>query len=219
MNPYAQSRMSRAKQVQEPDSSRKPGDFPLTHPGSHWSFRPTNETMSLLKAALALFAPAIVVSMSIVPQEPTPDRGSDEPKELIRAQGRLAAMDWLAGHWIGEMWGGTFYAHYSTPEGGLILSHSRLIKEGDEAFYEFEVFGPADDEVVWLQPYPSGRKAVGLRLRELDVQARKATFENPEKDYPTRIVYHRKAEDELVITLSDPHGGSEKLERFELRRP
>ena len=75
-----------------------------------------------------------------------------------------------------------------------------------------------DDDVVWLQPFPGGKKAGGFRLKELDREARKATFENPEKDYPTRIVYHRKSESELVITLSDPHGESEKVERFELRK-
>jgi hypothetical protein len=116
------------------------------------------------------------------------------------------------------MWGGDFHAHYSTPEGGLILSHSRLLKEGRESFYEFEVFGTMDDEVVWLQPFPGGNKAVGFRLKELDREARKATFEQPEKDYPTRIVYHRTAENELVITLSDPHGDSDKVEVFKLSK-
>ena len=140
------------------------------------------------------------------------------PQEGTKADQDLAAMDWLAGYWAGEMWGGDFHAMYSTPEGGLILSHSRLLKEGRESFYEFEVFGPMNDEVIWLQPFPGGKKAVGFQLDELDREARKATFEQPEKDYPTRIVYHRVSEDELVITLSDPHGESEKVERFELRR-
>jgi hypothetical protein len=140
------------------------------------------------------------------------------PQERTKAGDDLAAMDFLAGYWSGEMWGGEFHAHYSTPEGGLILSHSRLLKEGKESFYEFEVFGPASDELVWLQPFPGGSKAVGFRLEELDREARKATFEQPDKDFPTRIVYHRQAEDELVITLDDPHGDSDKVEVFALKR-
>ncbi len=47
---------------------------------------------------------------------------------------------------------------------------------------------------------------------------RQAVFENPAKDYPTRIVYHRAADDRLVITLSDPFGGTTQTERFELTR-
>lgn len=141
-----------------------------------------------------------------------------EPQERSQADADLASMTWLAGYWRGEMWGGEFHAHYSTPEGGLILSHSRLLKDGQESFYEFEVFGPANDEIVWLQPFPGGRKAVGFPLETLDKEARKATFEQPEKDYPTRIVYHRVSDDELVITLSDPHGDSDKVEVFKLHR-
>lgn len=174
--------------------------------------------MSRLTTSLVLFLPGLVALTGLAPQDPTPPQDPGAPQELLRSDDKLAAMDWLAGYWSGEMWGGVFHAHYSTPEGGLILSHSRLLKGNEESFYEFEVFGPADDEIVWLQPFPNGRKAVGFRLKELDVEAHKATFENPAKDFPTRIVYHRKAEDELVITLSDPHGGSDKVERFDLRR-
>lgn len=156
--------------------------------------------------ALLVLVPALIALAPVAPQE------------RARADEDLAAMGWLAGYWSGEMWGGDFHAHYSTPEGGLILSHSRLLHGQEESYYEFEVFGPLDDEVVWLQPFPGGKKAGGFRLKELDREARKATFENPDKDYPTRIVYHRKAENELVITLSDPHGTSDKVERFELRK-
>ena len=140
------------------------------------------------------------------------------PRERSQADRDLADMGWLAGYWAGEMWGGDFHAHYSTPEGGLILSHSRLLKEGRESFYEFEVFGPASEELVWLQPFPGGKKAVGFKLKELDREARKATFEQPEKDFPTRMVYHRVSDDELVITLDDPHGESDKVEVFALKR-
>ena len=172
----------------------------------------TASLLALATLALPLARPLVTER----PGEPGPGAGvrDDDPEGPLAT---LAAMDWLAGDWSGPMWGGDFHAFYSTPEGGLILSHSRLLKEGRETFYEFEVFGPMDDETVWLQPFPGGKKAVGFRLKDLDHEARKATFEQPEKDYPTRIVYHRTAEDALVITLSDPHGDSDKTETFNLR--
>ena len=51
-----------------------------------------------------------------------------------------------------------------------------------------------------------------------DGVAQQAVFENPAKDWPTRIVYHRAGPDRLVITLSDPHGTSDKVETFDLGR-
>lgn len=129
----------------------------------------------------------------------------------------LAELDWLAGSWSGDMWGGRFEAFYSTPAGGKILSHSRLLKGATVAFYEFEVF-EARDLVVHLQPYPGGKPAEGFTLQAHDPANREVVFENPDKDFPTRITYQRTSDDALLIVLSDPHGESDKVERFELVR-
>ena len=128
---------------------------------------------------------------------------------------RLDSLDWLAGSWRGAMWGGDFRAHYSTPAGGKLLSYSELLKEGKSVFYEFEKFETKDGE-IYLTPYPGGRAAASFKLAS--VEGKKATFDNPKKDFPTRIVYHHKADDNLVITLSDPHGKSGKVQVFDLKR-
>lgn len=129
----------------------------------------------------------------------------------------LAKFDWLAGTWTGEAWGGRFEAHYSTPVGGRILGHSRLYKKEEVVYYEFEVF-ELRGKAVTMTPYPGGERAGGFELERETSKGRKMVFENPDKDYPTRIVYERFAEDRLVITLSDPHGGGEKVEVFDLKR-
>jgi len=147
---------------------------------------------------------------------------SAEDAGKAAAEKKLASMTWLAGEWSGPMWGGEFTAYYSTPEGGKVLSTSELRKEGRVAFHEFERFDvrPAVDgaSAVTLQPYPKGSPAVGFTLASLDEGAKKATFENPKKDFPTRIVYHRAADDRLVITLSDPFAKSGPDEVFDLKR-
>ena len=165
--------------------------------------------LHIIVATIAL-VPIIAVSIAIA-DKPAPKASSTKPADHI------ASMNWLAGTWSGQMWGGTFEAYYTTPEGGRILSHSRLLKNDKIAFYEFEMFEVRDDALHML-PFPGGKKVVGLMLAKLDHQARKATFENKTKDYPTRIEYHRAADDRLVITLTDPHGKSDKREVFELKR-
>jgi hypothetical protein len=129
----------------------------------------------------------------------------------------ISGMGWLAGAWEGPMWGGTFSTYYCTPDGGKIMSYSRLLKGGAVSFHEFEVFEVDGDGVIF-RPFPGGKPATPLRLMACDKDARKATFENPDKDFPTRIVYHRAADDRLVITLSDPHHSSDKVEVFDLKR-
>ncbi len=141
-------------------------------------------------------------------------RAAHEPS---RAERDLAGLSGLAGTWAGAMWGGEFVAYYSTPVGGRVLSHSELLQDGNVAFYEFEVFWVKDGEVR-LVPHPGGKPAGGFVLSALDNGARKAMFENIEKDFPTRVTYHRRADDLLVITLDDPTGASDEVEIFKLTR-
>jgi len=124
-------------------------------------------------------------------------------------------MDWLAGSWAGDMWGGTFEAYYCTPEGGKVMSYNVLRKNGEVSFHEFEVFEIEDGHVVF-HPFPKGQKATSLTLSTCDPTTKRVTFENPKKNFPTRIDYHRVSENRLVITLTDPHNNSDKVEKFEL---
>ncbi len=128
---------------------------------------------------------------------------------------QIQGLDFLAGSWAGPMWGGVFETWYSTPEGGKVLSSSLLISEGNIRFWEFEKF-EVRGEHVWVQPFPNGKPAASFRLVELDVEAKKATFDCTTNDFPTRIVYEKNEEGHLVITLSDPHSGSPKVEVFDL---
>lgn len=141
------------------------------------------------------------------------------PADAPRGKDQIASMKWLAGNWEGPMWGGTFRAYYCTPEGGKVMSYNTLLKDGKITYYEFEVFELTDEGGVIFRPFPRGSSnATPLTLTECDAKARQVVFENKTKDYPTRIVYHRVADNRLVIKLSDPYGKTKKTETFDLRR-
>jgi hypothetical protein len=126
---------------------------------------------------------------------------------------KIESLAWLAGKWAGPLGGGEFVATYTAPAGGKLLSFSELHKDGRSAFYEFEVFEATEEGLVFT-PYPGGRRKETFKLAS--AEANRAVFENPAKDFPTRIDYHRKEKDRLVITLSG--GGGDKTETFDLKR-
>ena len=126
---------------------------------------------------------------------------------------KIDSLAWLAGKWSGPMWGGEFIATYNAPAGGKLLSFSELRKQGKAVFYEFEVFEGTDAGLVFT-PYPGGQRKETFKLTAS--KGSKAVFENPDKDFPTRIEYHRAEKDRLVITLSGGDGG--KTETFDLKR-
>ena len=172
---------------------------------------------------IPLRSPALCVTLTVLTLlawQKQDHEAADEPApagQTAAPDNPFLRMDWLAGSWSCALAGGVYEAHYSTPAGGRILSHSRLLRDEQVRFYEFEVF-EMQGQVAHLSPFPRGQAVTGFELVELDNERREAVFENPDKDYPTRISYRRVDEDRLLITLSDPHGGSDKVEQVDLRR-
>jgi hypothetical protein len=126
---------------------------------------------------------------------------------------------WLEGVWRGRVGGRDFETRYTSPEGGLILSMSKYTANGKAVEFEFEQFDERDGTLM-LTPYPQGKvSAVTFRVTDFDSKARRAVFENPEHDFPTKIGYQRVAENSLTILVSGPgKDGKEKVIRYELRR-
>lgn len=58
---------------------------------------------------------------------PEPAAGTDDP---------LAAVAWLAGHWVGEGLGGWNETLWSPPRAGAMMGVFRHVRDGEIAFYE-----------------------------------------------------------------------------------
>lgn len=113
--------------------------------------------------------------------------------EPLGAQATRAALDTLAfmsGTWCSEPdAGGTVLEeHYTTPSRNLILGVSRFLRTGETLSYEWSRIERRDGTVV-LTPSPSGQAPVPFTLTE--VAPGHAVFENPEHDFPVRIIYRR----------------------------
>ncbi len=123
-------------------------------------------------------------------------------------------LSFLTGAWQGEMFGGTFTARYTAPGGDILLSYSELTRDGKLGSYEFEKFSMIDGKLTF-SAYAGGKPMTPLTMTELS--DKRVVFENPDKDFPTRIAYEVR-ENRLVVTLSDPHGDSDKEMIFDLER-
>lgn len=163
----------------------------------------------MLWIPIAVGAATVAIAASIAA---VPVAASEEPD----APPSVEALAFLAGPWICDIWGGKFHAYYSTPQGGKVLSHSELRRDGKVAFFEFEKFEVRESKLVF-DPFPAGTPAVGLVATS--ASKKKVVFENPKKDYPTRITYELVGKDRVNVTLDDPNGESGKTEVFKFERP
>jgi Domain of unknown function (DUF6265) len=145
--------------------------------------------------------------------------GSAPPTGDFFEPPRVSDLAWLEGVWQGRIGTRDFEARYTGPEGGLILSVSKYSVNGRAAGFEFERFEEKDGHVV-LTPYPDGKASPAtFRLTDYDQKSRRAVFENPKHDFPTKISYQLVADDSLTILVSGPgKGGKENVIRYELKR-
>jgi len=130
----------------------------------------------------------------------------------------ISDLSWLEGTWRGRVGGRSFEAHYTSAEGGQILSASKYTEDGKPAGFEFERFEQRGDTLV-LTPFPEGKSSADFPLADYDARGRRAVFENLAHDFPTRISYQRSAKDRLTILVSGPgEDGQEQVLTYALQR-
>ena len=61
---------------------------------------------------------------------------------------KIADVKWLAGHWIGEAFGGTAEELWAEPVGGAMAGMYRLHKDGKTIFYEILTVSEKDGSLV-----------------------------------------------------------------------
>lgn len=133
---------------------------------------------------------------------------------------RVADLAWLAGHWQGTLANGaTFEAHYTDATGNTIVSVSKEHHAGRTLGFELELFFEKGGKVFY-QPHPNGKKSEHVfPLLSYEPQAKRATFENKEHDFPQTFIFELSAPDTLVITLRGPgKDGATKDISYDLKR-
>jgi len=101
----------------------------------------------------------------------------------------LPAIDdlaWLTGCWAadGAELGNT--EQWMAPAGGSMLGMARVVRDGRMVAYEFTRIVTTDDGLVFIAS-PSGQETAEFALKQL--RDKIVTFENPDHDFPQRIIY------------------------------
>jgi len=139
---------------------------------------------------------------------------------LVVAVSRLAAasideLAWLSGCWVaeggdagsGEMW--------MAPSGSALLGMSRTVRAGRTVAHEFMQIVDSADGLVFIA-MPSAKPAASFRA--VRVEPRRVTFENPDKDFPQRVVYESPDDATLVGRIEGRHDGRERRIDYPMKR-
>jgi hypothetical protein len=134
---------------------------------------------------------------------------SQEPKPSI------ADFAWLAGCWDGSTGGRESLEQWMKPAGQTLLGMSRTVANDKTVAYEFLRIHEQDGEIYYTAK-PSGQAEASFKLvKHAD---KEAVFENPQHDFPQRIIYKLEKDGSLAAAIEGMSKGKLKKIDFPMRR-
>lgn len=111
-------------------------------------------------------------------------------------------LDWMEGHWRSAEGDQVSEEIWTNGDGGLHLGVNRTVIAGQARGYEFLLIAVTDAGATYCAQ-PGGNEAVCFP--STNIEDNRVTFENPDHDFPQRIVYARNG-NQLSATISDLTG-------------
>jgi hypothetical protein len=123
---------------------------------------------------------------------------------------------WLRGCWRSDEGGRHVTEHWLDAAGGTMLGVSRTIADGKTVAFEYMRIVQEDSGDIYFVAIPSGQKETRFKL----VRSGKhdVTFENPEHDFPHRVIYRLQDGGSLIGRIEGVSKGREKAVDFPLKR-
>lgn len=119
----------------------------------------------------------------------------------------VADLAWMSGRWESVRGNNWTEEVWSMPRGGVMLGFSRSVREDVGRDFEFLRLAAGPDGRPTYYAQPGGGAPVPFRLVAHDRTS--ATFENPDHDYPQRIIYRRFGRS-MTATISSIDGSGER---------
>jgi len=142
-----------------------------------------------------------LLALAIMPASASPDSISD--------------LAWLSGCWAttnqetgsGEQW--------MPPAGGTMLGMNRTVRDSKTVAFEFMRIIEKDDGGLEFIASPSGQAMASFLM--VSVKDREVIFENPDHDFPRRIIYRLLSDGDLLGRIEGTIDGEERAVDFPMK--
>jgi hypothetical protein len=128
----------------------------------------------------------------------------------------VASLSWFAGTWSFERNGRVVTERWTPPSGGMMIGTSHTVAKEKTVEYEFMVLRADANGDVFYVARPSGQPEALFKL--VRATEREAIFENPEHDFPQRILYYLKDDGTLLAAIEGAKNGKSRRVEFPYRR-
>lgn len=138
------------------------------------------------------------------------------PIDAVAGEVDVTSLAWLAGCWQAEQGEAGSGEHWLPPAGGTMFGVSRTVKNGKTVAYEFvQVRLNAEGKLVYIA-LPSGQKKATFAASAVGSDS--VTFENPEHDFPQKVIYRLQPDGRLLARIEGMRDGKLRGVDFPMRR-
>ena len=135
---------------------------------------------------------------------------------LTASPASITDLAWLSGCWAAADQDKGSGEHWMPPAGGTMLGVSRTISDGETVAFEFiRIVATGDGGLVFIAS-PSGQNSTGFAL--VSVNDHEVIFENPEHDFPQRIIYRLVSDEDLMGRIEGTINGKARAIDFPLKK-
>ena len=127
----------------------------------------------------------------------------------------IADLAWLAGCWDGSGGGREYLEQWMKPSGQTMLGMSRTVMNGKTVAHEFVQIREQEGDLFYIAK-PSGQAEASFKLIKYNNQ--EAVFENPQHDFPQRIIYRLEKDGSLAAAIEGMSKGKLKHIDFPMKR-
>ncbi|AWI26037.1 hypothetical protein HYN49_09090 [Flavobacterium pallidum] len=124
---------------------------------------------------------------------------------------------WLIGRWENDSRAGKLVEEWMAFNDSMLIGHAYFIIGQDTVFSEDLQLKQHEDSLSYLAKVNGQNNNKIVAFRMTSFRANQMVFENPQHDFPQKIVYSHKA-DSLIAEISGVEKGQPKTEIFSMKR-
>jgi hypothetical protein len=125
-------------------------------------------------------------------------------------------LEWISGCWVLDDGKERTEETWMKPAGQSMLGMSRTVAGGKTVFTEHIQIREANGQIAYIVALGMGAKPTVFKL--LKSSDNEVVFENPEHDFPQRIIYRRESADALFARIEGAEKGVNKAMDFRYKR-
>ena len=125
-------------------------------------------------------------------------------------------LSWLKGCWSLNRNDRETTEHWLKPAGGTMLGISRTVADGKTVEFEFTQIRQDEKGDIFFIAKPSGQPEATFKM--IKGSANEVIFENPQHDFPQRVIYRLQGDNSLLGRIEGVSKGKEKTVDFPMTR-